>query len=233
MNRNRTHCLVVLASLIAMMIAMMLSAHSAYAISPDAAPGAPLASSFPGPLWEVVTPKGGTASVANAHLTLKVPGGSNHDALLPSNQAVRVVQPIGNNDFDVSIKIDSPIVATEAGTSQGLMVLADDLDFITFALVTDGTNISLTAHTVSGGVAATVFDEASFNEYHNPICLRLNRTGSSYTAYYSIDGVVWTQATSFTDTRVPTSIGPFAGNYNSNPAKAVPVVMAINWFDVL
>jgi hypothetical protein len=229
MYRYRTHCLVVLASL----LAMVLAARSAWALSPAAGPGAPLASSFPGPLWEVVTPNGGTASVANAHLTLNVPGGSNHDALLPSNQAVRVVQPIGNNDFDVSIKIDSPILATEAGTSQGLMVLADDVDFITFALVTDGTNISLTAHTVTGGVATTVFDQASFNEYHNPICLRLNRTGSSYTAYYSVDGVVWTQATSFTDTRVPTSIGPFAGNYNSNPTKAVPVVMAINWFDVL
>jgi hypothetical protein len=229
MYRYRTHCLVVLASL----LAMLLAAHSAWAISPSAGQGAPLASSFPGPLWEVVTPVGGTASVANAHLTLNVPGGSNHDALLPSNQAVRVVQPIGNNDFDVSIKIDSPIVATDVGTTQGLMVLADDLDFITFALVTDGTNISLTAHTVTAGVAATVYDQASFNEYHNPICLRLNRTGSSYTAYYSVDGVVWTQATSFTDTRVPTSIGPFAGNYNSNPANAVPVVMAINWFDVL
>jgi hypothetical protein len=212
---------------------MMLAARSAWAISPASGQGAPLASSFPGPLWEVVAPKGGTASVANAHLTLSVPGGSNHDALLPSNQAVRVVQPIGNNDFDVSIKIDSPIVATDAGTSRGLMVLADDLDFITFAVVTDGTNISLTAHKVSGGVAATVFDVASFNEYHNPICLRINRTGSSYTAYYSVDGVVWIQATSFTDTRVPTALGPFAGNYNSNPTKAVPVVMAINWFDVL
>ena len=56
---------------------------------------------------------------------------------------------------------------------------------------------------------------------------------STYTAYYSVDGVVWTQATSFIDNRVPTSIGPFAGNYNRTPAKAVPVVMAINWFDVL
>jgi hypothetical protein len=82
-------------------------------------------------------------------------------------------------------------------------------------------------------VAATIFNLASFNDYHNPICLRLSRNKSAYTAYYSVDGVVWTQATSFTDTRVPTSIGPFAGNYNSNPAKAVPVVMAINWFNVL
>ncbi|HTZ58968.1 MAG TPA: hypothetical protein VMB49_12755, partial [Acidobacteriaceae bacterium] len=60
-----------------------------------------------------------------------------------------------------------------------------------------------------------------------------NRQGSTYTAYYSVDGVVWTQATIFTDSRVPTLVGPFAGNYNQTPARAAPVVMAINWFNVL
>jgi hypothetical protein len=65
------------------------------------------------------------------------------------------------------------------------------------------------------------------------MCLRLARNGNDYTAYYSAEGVVWTQAASFTDTRVPASIGPFAANYSSIPGKAVPVVMAINWFNVL
>ena len=229
MFRNRREWIGVLVS----SLAMMLASHPAVAGSAASEPGPPLASSFPGPLWEVVAPNGGTASVEDAHLTLTVPGGSNHDALLPSNQAVRVVQPIGNEDFDVSIKIDSPIVASAAGTSQGLMVLADDQNFITFALVTDGTNISLTAHKVTGGVAATVLNVASFNEYRNPMCLRLARAGSAYTAYYSVDGVVWTQAATFVDNSVPTLIGPFAGNYSRTPANAVPVVMAINWFDVL
>jgi len=225
MYRNRTGWMGVLVS----SLALVLATHTASASEP----GAPLASSFPGPLWAVVAPNGGTASVENAHLTLSVPGGSNHDALHPSNQAVRVVQPIGNEDFDVSIKIDSPVVATAAGTSQGLMVLADEENYITFALATDGTNISLTAHTVSAGVAATVLNLVSLNEYHNPMCLRLARAGSAYTAYYSVDGVVWTQAASFVDNSVPTLIGPFAGNYSRTPANAVPVVIAINWFDVL
>ena len=106
--RNRRTCLGILVSSFIFMLAM----HSARAGAPVSDPGAPMASSFPGPLWEVITPNGGSASVANAHLTLAVPGGSNHDALLPTNQAVRVVQPIGNEDFDVSIKIDSPIGCT-------------------------------------------------------------------------------------------------------------------------
>ena len=229
MYRNRAHRLGVLLS----SLAIMLAPHPTRAAIAGSGPGAPLASSFPGPLWQLFTPAGGTVAVANAHLTLTVPGGSNHDTLLPVNNAVRVLQPVGNYDFDVAIKIDSPITATDTGTSRGLMVLVDNQDFITFALATDGTNISLTARTVTAGVAATVFNQASFNEYHNPICLRLTRTGTSYTAYYSPDGVVWIQAASFVDARVPALIGPFASNYSKTPASAVAVVMAINWFDIL
>jgi hypothetical protein len=75
-------------------------------------------------LWQVVAPAGGSAAISDGHLFVGVPGGSNHDALLPTNQAVRVEQPVGNNNFDVSIKIDSVLVATEANTSQGIMALA-------------------------------------------------------------------------------------------------------------
>ena len=233
MYRNRTQYLfAIICSL------SMVAVQSAFAAGPlptvlPAVPGAPLSSSFPGPLWEVIAPQGGTASVSNAHLFLNVPGGSNHDALHASNQAVRVVQPIGDQSFDVSIKIDSPVVATDVGTSQGLMVLADDKNFISFALVTNGTNLSLSVQTITDGVAATVFDEASFNEYQNPMYLRLTRTGVAYIAYYSVDGVVWTQAAGFTDARIPVLIGPFAGNYNATPSRAIPVVMSINWFNIL
>jgi hypothetical protein len=193
----------------------------------------PLSSSFPGPLWDVVAPVGGTAAVADAHLTLTVPGGSNHDTMRPSNQALRVVQPINDSNFDVSITIDSAISANNADTSQGLMVLADNQNFLTFDVDTNGTNISLAVHAIKNGVSTTVFNQAVFSEYHNPLCLRIARNSNTYIAYYSVDGVVWTEATSFISGIVPTQIGPFAGNYNSAPAKAVPVVMAINWFDVL
>src|SRR6202167_2056948 len=115
MYRNRSQYLfAIIASL-----AMGAAAQSASANSPlPGVPGAPLARSFPGPLWEVFAPRGGAATVSNQHLFLNVPGGSNHYALIPSHQAVRVVQPIGNQDFDVSIKIDSPIVATDENTSR-------------------------------------------------------------------------------------------------------------------
>jgi hypothetical protein len=230
MHRNRSLAV----SALVFSLIVLPPVHRAFAGGPvPAAPTGPLASSFPGPLWQVVAPVGGTASVSNEHLFLNVPGGSTHDWLLPSNQALRVVQPMGDQDFDVSIKIDSPVVATDANTSQGLMVLTDNTNFIVFALVTDGTNLGLTVDTVAEGVATPVFKQASFNEYQDPMYLRLTRNGAAYIAYYSVDGVIWSQAAAFNDTRIPTLIGPFAANYNSNPARAVPVVMVINWFNTL
>jgi hypothetical protein len=56
------------------------------------------------------------------------------------------------------------------------------------------------------------------------------RGGSAYIAYYSIDGTNWIQATSFTDTNTPRSIGLFGSNYNVSPAMASPITMSVNWF---
>jgi hypothetical protein len=146
---------------------------------------------------------------------------------------VRVVQAIGNEDFDLAVKIDSPLLASDGNTSQGLMVLSGNENFITFALTTDGTRIGLSARMVAGGVATTVLDDSDFSQYQNPMYLRVSKTGSAYVALYSVDGANWTQAASFTDAATFTSIGPFASNYNDTPANATPVVMSVNWFDVL
>ena len=196
------------------------------------APGAVFPDTFLGPFWQLVTPAGGSASISNSHLFLGVPGGGNHDPLLPSNQAVRVVQTIGKEDFDVAVKIDSSLVATDGKTSQGLMVLSDNEDFITFALATDETKIGLNARIVAGGVATTVLNDTDFSQYQNPMYLRVTKAGSAYVVLYSADGTNWTQAASFAAAGAFTSIGPFASNYNSTPANATPVVMSVNWFDV-
>ena len=197
-----------------------------------AAPGPALPDGFTGPFWRLQTPAGGSASISNSHLFLGVPGGANHDPLPPSNQAVRLMQEIGNQDFDVSIKIDSPLVASDANSGEGLMVLADNENFITFGLTTDGNNVGMSVHTVTHGAAATILEDTDFSQYQNPMYLQLSRTGSTYLAQYSVDGVSWSQVASFTYLTPVAAIGPYASNYNANPASTVPVVMSVNWFDV-
>jgi len=197
-----------------------------------AGPGPALPDPFIGPFWVLVAPAGGSASISNSHLFIGVPGQANHDLLRGSNRAVRVVQAIGNKDFDVAIKIDSPLFAGDAETSQGLMVLSDAENFVTFALTTNGARVGLSAHMVSNSVATEVLEDTDFSQYENPMYLRLTKTGSAYVALYSADGISWTQAASFVFLNPSTVIGPFASNYNQDPAKAVPVVMSVNWFDV-
>jgi hypothetical protein len=199
-------------------------------VSGPTSPGSPLGDTFLGPFWKLLSPVGGTVSISNDHLFLNVPGGSNHDTSAPGNHAVRVMQAIGNYNFDVAIKIDSALVAGNEGTKEGLMVTSDAKDFITFELATDGTNVHLSAETVANGLAAVVLDITNFSQSQSPIYLRLSRGGSAYIAYYSIDGTNWIQATSFTDTNTPRSIGLFGSNYNVSPAMASPITMSVNWF---
>jgi hypothetical protein len=204
-------------------------------LAPGPAPGGPgpaLPDTFQGPFWNLENPAGGSASISDSHLFIGVPGGANHDALHSSNQAVRVVQTIGNANFDVAVKIDSPLYGSDAGTSQGLMVISDSADYITYALVTNGSSVGLSANIVSQGSVTSVLSDQAFSQYTNPMYLRLSRNGSAYIAFYSVDGASWTQAASFTYTAATSAIGPFAGNYNDNPANAVPVVMSTNWFEV-
>jgi hypothetical protein len=197
-----------------------------------APPGAPKADKFHGPFWQLVTPAGGSASISGAHLFLGVPGGASHDPLGGTNQAVRVVQAIGNQDFDVAIKIDSPLVPSDGQTSEGLMVLADNEDFLTFALGTDGSKVGLHVATVSHGATSAIVNDPDFTQYQNPMYLRLIKHGGAYVAFYSGDGVAWSQAANFNYAQPVSSIGPFAGNYSDTPAHALPVVMSVNWFDV-
>ena len=86
---------------------------------------------------------------------------------------MRLVQPIGNVDFDVSLKLDSAAVAKDADTSQGLMVLADDRNFVTLSVSTNGTSITLSGQAVQQGAATTWFENTEFAEYQNPLYLRL------------------------------------------------------------
>jgi hypothetical protein len=228
MYRNKSRC-----TFDVLILTMLLMTHATHAATPaPTAPGPPLSSDFHGPFWQVMTPVGGTVSASNAHLFLNVPGGSNHDAVTSGNQAVRVVQPVGNTNFDVSIKIDSTISAGDAGTKEGLMVISDTNNFVTYALAADGTTIRLSAEIVAGGVATSVLDDENFSQYQSPMYLRLTRTAGVYGAYYSVDGTTWTSATNFKCSNVPKLIGPFASNYNATPSEAVQVEMSVNWFAV-
>ena len=198
------------------------------------APGAPIAdefneSSLNTGLWTVRAPVGGSAVVSNGELVLTVPAGSNHDAFVPALDAVQLVQSISNADFDVAVKIDSSLAGSAIYSGLGLLVEGDAKDYIRYELAATG-SVTLTAFTISGGTQTAQFNNAPFSGYSVPTYLRLQRAGTTYTAYWSADGATWNQAGRFSNNLVVTGLAPYAWNYNATPSKAPALTAKFDWF---
>jgi Chitobiase/beta-hexosaminidase C-terminal domain/Beta xylosidase C-terminal Concanavalin A-like domain/FG-GAP-like repeat len=180
-------------------------------------------------LWTVRAPVGGTASVSNGDLTLTVPPGSNHDAFVPALDAVQLVQPINNSNFDVAVKIDSALQPNAVYSGMGLMVEGDAKDYIRYELSANG-SIALTAFTITSGSQTTRLNASPFSGYAVPVYLRLQRVGTTYNAFWSTDGINWNQLGSFTNSQVVSGLAPYAWNYNATPANAPAVTAKFDWF---
>ena len=180
-------------------------------------------------MWQVSAPVGGSAAVSNGELVLTVPAGSNHDAAVPALDAVQVIQAINNTNFDVAVKIDSPLVAATQYYGQGLMVEGDAKDYIRFEVEAGGT-VNLGVGTVTGGVSASKFQIKPFSSYAVPTYLRMTRVGTTFTAYWSNDGVTWNEVGAFTDSLVVTGLAPYAWNYSLTPSQAPALTASFDWF---
>ncbi len=180
-------------------------------------------------MWQVSAPVGGSAAVSNGELVLTVPGGSNHDAEVPALDAVQVIQPISNTNFDVAVKIDSSLVAATQYYGQGLMVEGDAKDYIRFEVEAGGT-VNLGVSTIIGGVSASKFQMKPFSGYAVPTYLRMTRVGTTFTAYWSKDGVTWNEVGAFTDSLVVTGLAPYAWNYSLTPSQAPALTASFDWF---
>ncbi len=180
--------------------------------------------------WQVRAPVGGSAAVSNGELVITVPAGSNHDATQPALDAVQVVETIGNINFDVAVKIDSSLTSATQYSEQGLLVEGDAKNYIRFEIGAGGTTTVLGVSTVVAGVSTSKIGIVPFSSYAVPTYLRLQRVGTTYTAYWSTNGTTWTQAGTFTDSLVVTGLAPFAGNYDSTPSKATGLTAKFDWF---
>src|SRR3984885_722488 len=180
-------------------------------------------------LWTVKAPVSGSAALSGGQLVITVPGGSNHQAFTPLN-AVRVIQAVSNANFDVYVKINSQLTPSAQDSFAGLLAGGDGSDWIYYYAYTDGSNVDLLCASVDAGVQNIRLNTIPLAGYPVPTYLRLQRVGTTYTAYWSADAVSWTSAGSFNDSLVVTHLGPFAGNSNSNPANAPAISAAFGGF---
>lgn len=180
-------------------------------------------------LWTVAGPPDATVAMANGHLSLSLPAGSNHDAFVGGDLSTRVLQSISNVDFDVAAKFDSLPNAAYAG--EGILVQQDDGTYLRFEIASNGTQLYLFGASVSGGAETNYFSTPLSNSSaSSPLWLEVKRSGDTWVLSSSSDGVNYTAGGSFTQNIDVTAIGPYTWNYNIDASAAPAFSSLVDYF---
>jgi uncharacterized repeat protein (TIGR01451 family) len=175
-------------------------------------------------LWTLVNPVGNGSILLNgSELRLTVPAGSAHDLWTTGDNSVRVLQPIGNVDFEVVIKFDSAV--TSFSQMEGIVVEQDSSNYLRFDIRHDGNSPRLFAASITPSTGTFLIDLPLSTSLTQPVWLKVRRSGNSWTESWSTDGTAYATGGTFNYTLTATKVGPFAGNYG-NPASAAPAMTA-------
>ncbi len=196
-----------------------LSIFATLPVARAAADVAPVSDEFNGASlgapWAVENPLGdASVSMSGTDLELTVPGGAVHDLWPGSEDALRVVQPISNGNFEVETKFDS--MGSGQYQDQGIVVEQNSSTFLRFDVYSSGTGVTVFAASISGSTPSTKISEMVDNA-QQPFWLRVKRTGSRWLFTYSKDGIAWVAAGTFDDTISVAKVGVYAGNSGPSP----------------
>jgi hypothetical protein len=166
-------------------------------------------------VWQVHDPLGDSSvSVGSGRLNVSVPAGVSHDLWQDALHSPRVLRGVGNGDFEIEAKYDSP--ATQTAQGQGLVAQGDHDDLVRFDVYHwSGKTKVFAATFVNGQVTTRVTKTISGTA---PVFLRMRRTGNSWTLLYSFTGTSWATATSFDFPLALSRFGVFALTAGSLPA---------------
>ncbi|MDF1839522.1 MAG: hypothetical protein P1V35_16760, partial [Planctomycetota bacterium] len=176
------------------------------------------------PLWSLADPRGdGSAQVVGvgtgqATLNMAAPAGVEHQAW-NSLSCPQVLQPLGVGDFEAEVAYtDRP----SDGEIYGMLIKQDGGNWIRFDYYNyGGTLYAFAGRTINGRTRQKL--NTSVPVSGTGIWMRVSRTGNQYSLRYSNDGVLWTTLTSFNHSFAPVELGPYLGNFGSNPAASMEV----------
>src|SRR5690606_39052741 len=111
---------------------------------------------------------------------------------------------------------------------QGLIAEASAGTYVRMDFYSDGNGTRLFAATATGG-STTARSNISLGSVAAPMYLRMRREGDLWTESYSLDGIHWTVAATFTHALTVERVGVFAGNApNGGPGHAAVVDYLFN-----
>jgi len=161
------------------------------------------------PIWTYQEGQTGDPAPAfdGTNLILSVPEGIDHDIWEDGIYASRVVQALPEGDFGVEVKFNSEM--DSQFQTRGIIVEDGSGNAVRLEIHHDGVSYRLYAATISDGTATEHYDGEIGTS--NVMYMRAQRTGTTWTHSYSLDGATWTSET-FEDAFIGTLIGPYIGN---------------------
>ena len=99
---------------------------------------------------------------------------------------------------------------------QGILVEQDADNYLRFDFYGSNGQVYIFAARIEGGVASSIVNVA-ITVPNQPMYMRIERVGDSWTQSYSLDGATWTTSSSFSHSLAVSQVGVFAGNTGSNP----------------
>jgi Beta xylosidase C-terminal Concanavalin A-like domain len=188
-------------------------------------------------LWTFVNPRNdATLTMNGTNALIAVPAGVNHELWTNTTTVPRLMQSIGNVDFEVQTKFDSGLTlqANEIqSVEEGLMVEQDSQTFIRFCLFSDAQKVYAYVATFASGQPTTVtYTPVAIPAGQVPIWMQVQRSGNSWTMSWSTDGSTYTAVSTFSYTLTVSQIGPYAANAGaSSGAYTAPAFTAsIDYF---
>ncbi|MCF6339024.1 MAG: fibronectin type III domain-containing protein [Gammaproteobacteria bacterium] len=213
LDRGRLYC----GAIVALFLLISMSTAQAMLFTSDDFSSSSLDAS----LWTTVDPRGdSTFQLNGTQLNISVPGGLNHDLWETDQNAARVLQDIGDTDFEIEIKFESSL--SQRFQVQGLFIEQDNQNFLRFDFYYDGSALRVFAASFIAGIPTSQHEEIIANG--SPLYLRVQRAGDQWTQFYSYDGANWNQGAAFSHPMLVARAGPFAGNAGG-PAPAFTAVV--------
>ena len=170
-------------------------------------------------IWTYTDPVGDATlslrgtNTSNAWLSIAVPGDSAHDLWTGGNNVPRIMQTAPDTDFEIEVKFASGVSA--AYQIEGIVAEQDANNLIRFEFDGDGTNTNVFVASFTGGFSSPAIqlgplpiDQVNVA----PLWMRINRSGSTWTVSYSVNGVTFSTAGTFELPFTLHKIGLFAGN---------------------
>lgn len=164
-------------------------------------------------IWTYYDPLGDcNVSLTNGKLRFDVAAGVSHDVWGSGNKAPRLMQDVGDTDFEIRAKFDSPVELKYQ--LQGLIVEQGIGNFLRFNVQSEGADTKIYVGSFVDGTPETKMYSTivSGEAYY----LSVTRQQNVWKLYYSYDGQQWYEAVTFYRDIIPGKVGIFAANHGTS-----------------